>query len=137
MQKVVQRRLERQGWDVDPAVTIRAPREAFRCHVDLIARRSRRLLMIEIKPNWPPYSGIGQLIYYYHALKREGKSLPKDLVLVTWRRTEVWDAPLMDACNDADVRLWLFTGNYRAFTMKGVGRGWQYVPLDELAPPRN
>lgn len=139
LQRHIQRRLQREGWKVAPAVTIRAKQGgAFRCHIDLHAERPRRGLMIEVKPNWPPYQAIGQLVYYYYAVKRERKlSLPKDLALATWKRSEEWDRPLAEACFDARVRLWLFArGNYRAYTMKHVGSNWEYRLLAELAPPR-
>jgi hypothetical protein len=83
LQRHIQRRLQREGWKVAPAVTIRAKHGgAFRCRIDLHADRPRRGLMIEVKPNWPPYQAIGQSVYYYYAVKRERKlSLPKDLAL--------------------------------------------------------
>lgn len=105
-----------------------------------VTERPRRGLMIEVKPNWPPYQAIGQSVYYYYyAVKRERKlSLPKDLALVTWKRSEEWDRPLAEACSEARIRLWLFApGNYRAYTMRHVGSNWEYRPLAELAPPRS
>jgi hypothetical protein len=135
-QNRIRRRLEREGWEVRSNVRIKAP-PGGSLYIDLLASKPRRQVMIEVKPKWPPYYGLGQVLYYRYAVYVEQEyPTPKDLAIATWRRTPAWDLPLWIACSQAGVRLILFDNAFHAFTMKRVGGSWTYVRLSELAAPR-
>ena len=131
-QNLIKRRLLREGWEVRSNVRIKTP-EGGSLYIDLKAVKPRRELVIEVKPKWPPYNALGQLLYYRWAVYLEREhAWPRDLAIATWRTSADFDLPLWIACSQPHVRLWLFDGNFQAFTMKHVGGGWQYVRLAEL-----
>jgi hypothetical protein len=135
-QNRVKRRLEREGWEVRSNVRIRTA-QGGSLYIDLVAVKPRRELVIEVKPNWPPYSALGQLLYYRSAVYLEKEyRVPRDLAIATWRSTPDFDTPLWMACWATKVRLILFDSSFRAFTVKHVGSSWRYVRLTELAAPK-